>query len=341
LHGLQELTFYRELPLAWGQQDEKSHGYSKAVDMFSIGAITAMLLTGEPLNPNRHAHTSAIPLMDIADPAQWRGVGKRARRFVQQLLVMDEHSRLTVQAALEHSWFTNAVHAAEFEALYDRSLKGWQPRCAPVEVLEITTEVPVEAADDVPFAKSPWFEERKELHSTARSFPGQPTAATPKSPANMRISSAPPVSLSRRFSFGAEDIEDETFSDKDGLDVKVERNYVEDTILVPSSQEDMQKFTSATLFDKAGRPNVILPPPGRETFYFGPHPTPPTSPLRTGSFIGPQAASTKRKSSAVSSVADFDRPHFSKRARSKSVARNSLGSTGERFVIYTDADAVV
>lgn len=116
----------RELPLAWLQK-QNGDGYSKAVDMFSIGAITVMLLKGElpsvtfetskdDLGPGGDSIQTALP--GFTSSSQWSMIGKRARRFIQQLLVKDEHQRMTVEQALKHRWFTNRHHVAEFEALY-------------------------------------------------------------------------------------------------------------------------------------------------------------------------------------------------------------------------------
>ena len=123
------LTCYLREVLRSGQG-----GYTKAVDLWSLGCVTAVLLTGDspfrdleaPNNPAQLPQDNDLGKLE-AD-LDWHNIGARARDFVRRLLVLDETKRMGVKSALHHSWFTNRVHKREFEALYKRSIKGWKPR---------------------------------------------------------------------------------------------------------------------------------------------------------------------------------------------------------------------
>ncbi|KAF2676749.1 Pkinase-domain-containing protein [Lentithecium fluviatile CBS 122367] len=118
-------------------------GYSKAVDMWSIGSITAALLTGDVIFTDRGhpdydedpfevimglAAQCDISALDDESDLVWRTVGPRPKDFIKHLLVLREEDRMTATQALAHPWFSNARHATEFEALYQRSIRDWRPR---------------------------------------------------------------------------------------------------------------------------------------------------------------------------------------------------------------------
>lgn len=120
----------------------RKQGYSKPVDMWSIGIIATALLTGDVIftnrtDPNYEVNPKKIilnmaskcDLSALEDPhGMWRLVGKRPKDFVRKLLVLEEPQRLTVQQALAHEWFTNKHHVDEFEAVYQRAIHDWEPR---------------------------------------------------------------------------------------------------------------------------------------------------------------------------------------------------------------------
>ena len=123
------LTCYRREVLRSGQG-----GYTKAVDLWSLGCVTAVLLTGESPFRDLEAPNNPAQLLQDNDlggleaDMDWHNIGTRARDFVRRLLVLDETKRMGVKLALRHSWFTNRAHKREFEALYNRSIKDWKPR---------------------------------------------------------------------------------------------------------------------------------------------------------------------------------------------------------------------
>ncbi|KAG2016763.1 hypothetical protein GB937_006243 [Aspergillus fischeri] len=117
-------------------------GYTKAVDLWSLGCVTTVLLTGEPpfSTPLPKCGTSQGNRQGALDSLEanltCNMIGKRAKDFVLRLLVFDEAKRMDVKQALDHCWFTNPAHKEAFEALYKRSIRDWKPR-APKEPLMV------------------------------------------------------------------------------------------------------------------------------------------------------------------------------------------------------------
>ena len=110
--------------------------------MWSIGTITALLLTGEHIFGDRGDmvnsqfqldsldHESvAAGINKIDDPrrSSWVCLSSRARSFVKALLVLDEARRLRAPEALQHSWFTHPAYVAELEEVYRHAISEWTP----------------------------------------------------------------------------------------------------------------------------------------------------------------------------------------------------------------------
>lgn len=109
-------------------------GYTKAVDLWSLGCITVVLLTGGPpfndpkTSKYSEKHARECDLETLEADNNWISVGERPKDFVYRLLVLDETKRMDVKQALQHDWFTNPAHKSEFEELYKRAIKDWKPR---------------------------------------------------------------------------------------------------------------------------------------------------------------------------------------------------------------------
>ena len=90
--------------------------YGQQADMWSLGVIVYVLLSGTPPfdidndnGENSHLqqqqqHSQSAMYQVQFDPNDWEGVSDSARDFCKQLLVTDPQSRLTVQQACEHEW---------------------------------------------------------------------------------------------------------------------------------------------------------------------------------------------------------------------------------------------
>ncbi|KAH0562230.1 hypothetical protein GP486_003067 [Trichoglossum hirsutum] len=117
----------------------KGKGYTKSIDMWSLGVVTVQLLTGRCFlseseypgeSEDRRARLACWRLLRRMESGQeeWDNVGARPKDFVKKLIVPDAEKRMTVQQALNHSWFTNKAHRALFEDLYKRAIRDWAPR---------------------------------------------------------------------------------------------------------------------------------------------------------------------------------------------------------------------
>lgn len=106
-------------------------GYTKSVDLWSLGCVTVVLLIGTPPFP-----FSASGDMDYIEPGdlnevfmntRWSEASTMAQNFVLSLLVLDERKRLTAKQALQHSWFMNEQYHSKLEQLYEEAISDWRP----------------------------------------------------------------------------------------------------------------------------------------------------------------------------------------------------------------------
>lgn len=108
-------------------------GYTKAVDLWSLGCVTAVLLTGgSPFtDPATEEYSQALAnkcdLAKLEMNHDWRSSSHRAKDFVRHLLVRDEALRFDVEQALAHHWFTNIYQKSAFQEVYKRSIQDWRP----------------------------------------------------------------------------------------------------------------------------------------------------------------------------------------------------------------------
>jgi serine/threonine protein kinase len=133
---------------------KKVNGYSKSVDMWSIGSITTTLLAGEPLFAERNYSEDGelirsriekcdLSILNSEYHPVWSTVGDRPKDFIRRLLVLEEEKRMSATEALAHAWFSDPYFAADFEDLYERSIKDWRPQPEDAQLVEqIPTLVP-------------------------------------------------------------------------------------------------------------------------------------------------------------------------------------------------------
>ena len=108
-----------------------------ATDMWSLGVITSLLLTGGSIfEDSKNEHTSSAAILHAAaecDLARmdssplWQGVSDLAKGFVRNLLTLDEIARLSVDQALEHGWFTDTERREHIQQQYEDAIRGWMP----------------------------------------------------------------------------------------------------------------------------------------------------------------------------------------------------------------------
>jgi calcium/calmodulin-dependent protein kinase I len=85
-------------------------GYGTPVDMWSVGVITYILLSGFPpfYNQNIPLLFESIMLCDFDyPPAYFDKISDDALSFIDSLLVSSPENRLTAEAAMKHKWLAN------------------------------------------------------------------------------------------------------------------------------------------------------------------------------------------------------------------------------------------
>ena len=127
----------------------KLKGYTKAVDMWSLGCIAvAMLMGSTPFDILRNfnearsigdAPRKVLPeysLIGLYNRSEWVQLNYKAKDFVKRLLILDEMTRMTAQEALNHEMFTNECDKESFDNAYKKAVQGWKPLKPPVDIVE-------------------------------------------------------------------------------------------------------------------------------------------------------------------------------------------------------------
>jgi len=81
--------------------------YDKSVDMWSIGVITFVLLSGCFPFHSDNEETLKIQIIKgnfTFPPEQWNNLSEQAKDFIQNLLQVDPSKRLVAEKALKHPW---------------------------------------------------------------------------------------------------------------------------------------------------------------------------------------------------------------------------------------------
>eukprot|EP00656_Telonema_subtile_P057385 TRINITY_DN9421_c0_g1_i1.p1 TRINITY_DN9421_c0_g1~~TRINITY_DN9421_c0_g1_i1.p1 ORF type:complete len:167 (-),score=30.73 TRINITY_DN9421_c0_g1_i1:185-685(-) len=84
---------------------KKPPAYGVDVDMWAVGVLTYILLSGSP--PFYHDDDAELDKVCLAGKYEWDPadfVSDLAKDFVSKLLVVDPEKRLTATEALEHEW---------------------------------------------------------------------------------------------------------------------------------------------------------------------------------------------------------------------------------------------
>lgn len=177
-------------------------GYTKAVDIWSLGCLTTELFLGHSYFANtlseKNVHKSSEAIRTKANECdlsrldhgfEWRGVDARVKDFIKICLNLDEKRRPTTKEALVHRWFL-ADHAREScHRHYEEFTMNWEPTIPIIdytEDLRLAIEHTIPKNDvGLPFANSAtadicgktrnrllsWYnQEKKEDHSSSSLF---------------------------------------------------------------------------------------------------------------------------------------------------------------------------
>ncbi|KAL8689292.1 MAG: hypothetical protein Q9218_005004 [Villophora microphyllina] len=115
-------------------------GYTNAVDMWSIGCVTAAMLFGRSAFAMSQVSTGRQPsaatvinaaakcdLRVLDDADVWGEIDTAAKDFIKRLLVLDEKGRLTAEESMAHRWFTQERRGHSTAERYDQAIVSWKP----------------------------------------------------------------------------------------------------------------------------------------------------------------------------------------------------------------------
>lgn len=100
--------------------------YGKAVDVWSIGVISYILLCGyPPFYDENDANLFAQILKGEFefDSPYWDDISEEAKDFIRSLMCVNVENRLTCHTALEHSWITGKQSERNIHATVSEQLK--------------------------------------------------------------------------------------------------------------------------------------------------------------------------------------------------------------------------
>ncbi|PFX16796.1 serine/threonine-protein kinase H1-like [Stylophora pistillata] len=106
----------------------KRQPYTNAVDMWAIGVITHILLSGEmPFsdeNRTRMYHAILKAKYSYITEA-WKDVSEQAKNFIDKLLVVDPGKRMTADQALRDPWIALSVASSSLKDLHRSFSQNW------------------------------------------------------------------------------------------------------------------------------------------------------------------------------------------------------------------------
>ncbi|RMY95632.1 hypothetical protein D0862_08695 [Hortaea werneckii] len=177
-------------------------GYTKAVDLWSIGCIAATLLTDEVLFPQEISDEalgdiSSWDLSVLDTRFSWRNVSINAKGFIRSCLTVDESARITAKQALLHGWFTNDHYAAELEAAYVRAIYDWKPHNKSHDLVEVLDTSNIALQDKSMHGREQQAEGTKSRHFLSSRPLGPASAAWPKRDESQH--SSKPIKIGNTF----------------------------------------------------------------------------------------------------------------------------------------------
>jgi len=81
-------------------------GYGKQADMWSLGVILYIMLSGIPPFEEEGLYEQILEGKYEFDVTEWNQVTPEAKELVRQLMTVNPHGRLTIVQAVGHKWFT-------------------------------------------------------------------------------------------------------------------------------------------------------------------------------------------------------------------------------------------
>ena len=139
-----------------------SQGYTQAADLWSLGVLTATMLTGDCNIPRQEL--VGLSQVDIAERyfeagrgvneselrQAWLALPPRALSFIRKLLTLDVEDRMSAEESLNHSWLTKPHREAEalVEGI-EKVIRFWTKSDIDKDILEALPGVHLPAASPV------------------------------------------------------------------------------------------------------------------------------------------------------------------------------------------------
>jgi calcium-dependent protein kinase len=115
MHTILGTPYYIAPEVLKGEYDEKC-------DIWSIGAMTYIMLCGEPpfnAETNNEIFTKIVKEKLQFTSENWKNVSEDAKDFIKKCMTKESEKRLSASSALDHPWFKNIlkeVHKEEYLA---------------------------------------------------------------------------------------------------------------------------------------------------------------------------------------------------------------------------------
>lgn len=125
------------------QSGPDSLGYNKAVDLWSLGVILYIFLSGYPPFNINESYDDIKQANFNFDMDPWPTISLEAKDLIINLLIIDPDKRLDIRGALNHPWITGKNLSDKYKLLLsqiiDEKHKGLRPTFAPIKKEELKT----------------------------------------------------------------------------------------------------------------------------------------------------------------------------------------------------------
>ena len=101
--------------LSWYDDDEKGTPYGKGSDLWSLGVLLYVILSGcSPFSADEEDAILSLVAQAKYEfhEAEWQHISAEAKDLISHLLVVEPADRLTMQQMLDHPWLKEAVASA-------------------------------------------------------------------------------------------------------------------------------------------------------------------------------------------------------------------------------------
>lgn len=97
--------FAPEVITTASSSDSKNAGYGKQVDMWSLGVILYILLSGIPPFEEEQLYRQILDGKYEFDVEEWNCVSPEAKQFVTSMMTVNPMERIDINQAVDHPWF--------------------------------------------------------------------------------------------------------------------------------------------------------------------------------------------------------------------------------------------